>query len=192
MRNAIKDIQQEVGITTVYVTHDQEEALAISDRIAVMNKGVIQQIGKPENIYLRPNNVFVSQFIGTSNVVKAVVEKTTDGDYIIFNDHYREKMTNLRDDVRDGQEVLVSIRPQEFYVTPDKQAIAGVVNNTMFLGINTHYFVTLESGEKVEVVQNIEDHSIIPEGTKVLVKVKPKLINVFDAQSETTLIKAGE
>lgn len=192
MRNAIKDIQQEVGITTVYVTHDQEEALAISDRIAVMNKGVIQQIGKPESIYLRPNNLFVSQFIGTSNVVKGKIEKRVDGDFVIFNDHYSEKMNNLSSDVSDGQDVLVSIRPQEFYVTSSEESISGVVDNTMFLGINTHYFITLKTGEKVEVVQNIEDHSIIPEGTNVKVKVKPKLINLFDASSETTLIKAGE
>ena len=192
MRNAIKEIQQEVGITTVYVTHDQEEALAISDRIAVMNKGIIQQIGKPENIYLRPNNLFVAQFIGTSNVVKGIVEKHQDGNYVVFNDGYREKLNNLVDTVKVGQQVLASVRPQEFVVTTDTSAIAGVVDKTMFLGINTHYFITLTSGEKVEVVQNIEDHAIIPEGTAVHLKVKPKLINVFDAASEMTLIKAGE
>lgn len=69
--------------------------------------------------------------------------------------------------------------------------IAGTVNKTMFLGINTHYFVTLTTGETVEVVQNIEDHAIIPEGTTVQVKVKPALINVFDSSTEETLIKAG-
>ncbi|GAF24189.1 MULTISPECIES: ABC transporter ATP-binding protein [Shouchella] len=191
MRNAIKDIQQEVGITTVYVTHDQEEALAISDRIAVMNKGVIQQIDKPETIYLRPRTLFVAQFIGTSNVIKATVEKVGDDSYLVFNEQYKEKLTTLSDAAKNGQEVLVSVRPQEFVVTSDVNTIAGTVNKTMFLGINTHYFVTLTTGETVEVVQNIEDHAIIPEGTTVQVKVKPALINVFDSSTEETLIKAG-
>ena len=70
MRSAIREIQKKVGITTVYVTHDQEEALAISDRIAIMNKGVIQQIDTPQRIYLRPSNVFVATFIGHSNIFK--------------------------------------------------------------------------------------------------------------------------
>ncbi|WP_054711847.1 ABC transporter ATP-binding protein [Bacillus sp. JCM 19041] len=192
MRNAIKEIQQEVGITTVYVTHDQEEALAISDRIAVMNKGVIQQIGRPEAIYLRPNNLFVAQFIGTSNVVKATVKRQEGESFVVFNERYSEKMTNLSEYVTDNQEVYVSVRPQEFVISRDANAIPGIVESTMFLGINTHYFVTLSSGERVEVVQNIEDHAIIPEGTKVNVTVKPKLINLFDTATEQTLIKAGE
>ena len=75
MRNAIKNIQQQVGITTVYVTHDQEEALAVSDRIAVMHDGVIQQVGSPQYIYQRPANRFVSTFIGLSNIFKAVIRK---------------------------------------------------------------------------------------------------------------------
>src|SRR5690606_7763021 len=82
MRNAIKSIQQQVGITTVYVTHDQEEALAISDRIAVMNDGVIQQIGSPKEIYERPTNIFVSKFIGTSNIIPAKFIENNEGQFI--------------------------------------------------------------------------------------------------------------
>jgi ABC-type Fe3+/spermidine/putrescine transport system ATPase subunit len=73
MRGAIRDIQKKVGITTVYVTHDQEEALCISDRIAVMKEGVIQQIGAPQAIYARPANTFVATFIGHSNLFKATL-----------------------------------------------------------------------------------------------------------------------
>src|SRR5690606_31848993 len=68
MRSIIKDIQKTVGITTVYVTHDQEEAMAVSDRIAVMNQGEIQHIGTPQSIYQRPSNIFVATFIGRSNI----------------------------------------------------------------------------------------------------------------------------
>ena len=73
MRSAIREVQKQVGITTVYVTHDQEEALSISDRIAVMKKGVIQQTASPHTIYTRPYNVFVSPFIGHSNLFHATV-----------------------------------------------------------------------------------------------------------------------
>ena len=79
MRNAIKRIQQQVGITTLYVTHDQEEALAVSDRIAVMNGGVIQQIDTPKNIYQRPANLFVSTFIGLSNIMDGTVDMSQGG-----------------------------------------------------------------------------------------------------------------
>ncbi len=76
MREAIKLIQHEVGITTVYVTHDQEEAMAVSDRIAVMNSGVIQQVGTPREIYQRPANIFVSNFIGRTNIVERSLKKS--------------------------------------------------------------------------------------------------------------------
>lgn len=76
MREVIKEIQNKLGITTVYVTHDQEEAMAVSDRIAVMNHGEIQQIGTPKELYLRPQNTFVANFVGSSNFVPAKILQT--------------------------------------------------------------------------------------------------------------------
>ena len=93
MRNVIKQIQHQIGITTVYVTHDQEEALAISDRIAVMNDGVIQQIGTPKHIYQRPANEFVSTFIGLSNLLDADCRDNT----LVFGDQYRVPVKTLRE-----------------------------------------------------------------------------------------------
>lgn len=84
MRQAIRAIQHEVGITTVYVTHDQEEAMAISDQIAVMKDGVIQQIGRPKELYHKPANEFVATFIGRTNIIPANLEKRSDGAYIVF------------------------------------------------------------------------------------------------------------
>ena len=106
MRNVIKRIQRQVGITTVYVTHDQEEALAISDRIAVMHGGVIQQIGTPKHIYQRPANEFVSSFIGLSNFVDAENENGT----LDFGCGYRVPMSTLRPDA--GRKVCVAVRPR--------------------------------------------------------------------------------
>ena len=71
MRTGIRELQREMGITTIYVTHDQEEALAVSDRIAVMNMGVVEQVGRPYDIYAHPKNAFVANFIGTSNFLEA-------------------------------------------------------------------------------------------------------------------------
>lgn len=110
MRTVIRHTQKSVGITTVYVTHDQEEAMAISDRIAVMKDGVIQHIGKPKDIYQRPKNVFVATFIGRTNMVHAKIE----GGELVFADGYREHIDALSK--AEDQEVLCSIRPEEFVI----------------------------------------------------------------------------
>lgn len=191
MRNAIKTIQQQVGITTVYVTHDQEEALAISDRIAVMNGGVIQQLGQPKEIYERPANIFVSKFIGTSNILPSTVEVIEGKKHIRFTDSYREVVPNMSDRVGNGEEVLVSVRPQEFLITKDSNGIKAVIKSTMFLGVNTHYFVDIGNDEEIEVLQNPDVPDLLPEGEKIYLKVKPHKINVFDLE-ENTLIEVGE
>lgn len=193
MRNAIKSIQNKIGITTVYVTHDQEEALAISDRIAVMNGGVIQQIGKPKEIYQRPVNIFVSTFIGLSNILDASV-KTKDcaagSKKVVFqNKGYEVCMDNLSDSVQDGQKVKVSVRPEEFEINTDGEGIAATVESSVFLGLSTHYFMELSDGKKAEVIQYSGDAEILPNGTKVSLAVKPSRINVFEYESERTLIE---
>jgi iron(III) transport system ATP-binding protein len=92
MRTVIKNIQHNVGITTVYVTHDQEEAMAVSDRIAVMEGGDIQHIGTPKDIYQRPSNLFVSTFIGRTNILKSKLT-VKDGDaYVVLPDGYEFKV----------------------------------------------------------------------------------------------------
>ena len=113
MREVIKEIQNSLGITTVYVTHDQEEAMAVSDRIAVMSAGVIQQIGSPKALYQRPANLFVSTFIGRTNLLEAKVCLENGFRGIQFPEGLRLSMDNLTDDVENGQSVTVSIRPEE-------------------------------------------------------------------------------
>lgn len=192
MRNAIKQIQESIGITTLYVTHDQEEALAISDRIAVMYDGIIQQIGEPKEIYSRPKNLFVAQFIGTSNVIKGKIKMIENAYYFICTENkYEVKIPNLVPDVRNDQKVLVAVRPQDFIFTNESNSISGTIENTMFLGLNTHYFVKLDTGEIVEVVQD-EDNKLMEEGTKVYLKMNLEKINVFDSTTEETLTKVGE
>lgn len=186
MRNAIKNIQKEIGITTVYVTHDQEEALAVSDRIAVMNNGVIQQIDIPSRIYQRPTNRFVSNFIGLSNFIEVDVKEKRGGRYIEFDGGaYEVKLEPLVDEVKDGMCALCAVRPEEFNIHTDKtKGISAVVKSSVFLGTTTHYFLELSNGQEIEAIQDGEAWEIIPDGTKVSLTVKPSKINLFDEAGE--------
>ncbi|QGU94538.1 ATP-binding cassette domain-containing protein [Clostridium bovifaecis] len=190
MRNAVKRIQNKIGITTVYVTHDQEEALAISDRIAVMNGGVIQQIGKPKQIYQRPANIFVSTFIGLSNIIEAFIKFDDNGDkWINFNKDYQVKMDNVSDDVINGEKILVSVRPEEFIINRDGKGLKAIIKSSVFLGLTTHYFIELDNGQEVEVIQNSDVEDIIPNETVVNLTIDGRKINVFNYESKCTLIK---
>ena len=188
MRNAIKRIQQQVGITTVYVTHDQEEALAVSDRIAVMNSGVIQQIDTPQKIYQRPANLFVSTFIGLSNVLKAKIS-VRDGRKQVDFGPYAVTMDNLAEETVDGQPVTAAIRPEEFIINrQDGEGIPATVNYSVFLGVATHYFIEMEDGKELEVIQNADNSDIIPDNTPVRLAVQPSKINIFVEDGSRTLI----
>lgn len=189
MRNAIKRIQQQIGITTVYVTHDQEEALAVSDRIAVMNGGVIQQIDTPKRIYQRPSNTFVATFIGQSNILDGQVIKNNSEEGIKIFDAFFA-MTNLSKNCTNMEDVKVSIRPEEFILSMDnKDGIKGVVKSSVFLGINTNYFIELENGKEVEVIQASDALEAIPDGSTVYLKLQTEKINVFIGDGTKNLIK---
>ncbi|MCI9194084.1 MAG: ABC transporter ATP-binding protein [Angelakisella sp.] len=194
MRSAIRDVQKQVGITTVYVTHDQEEALAISDRIAVMKQGVIQQIGSPQNIYARPYNAFVSTFIGHSNLFYARVKKNGECAILVFRNGYEIEMKNLSPQVTDGQEVVVSVRPEEFSIQQDGMECE-IISRT-FLGKYTNYFLRFADGVVLEDQPSIEysqdlghvDH-IFSTGDRIRLRPNPNKINVFTQDMEHSLIQ---
>ena len=189
MRNAIKRIQQQIGITTVYVTHDQEEALAVSDRIAVMNGGVIQQIDTPKRIYQRPSNTFVATFIGQSNILDGQVIKNNSEEGIKIFDAFFA-MTNLSKKCTNMEDVKVSIRPEEFILSMDnKDGIKGVVKSSVFLGINTNYFIELENGKEIEVIQASDALEAIPNDSTVYLKLQTEKINVFNNEGTNSLIE---
>lgn len=190
MRNAIKQIQRQIDITTVYVTHDQEEALAVSDRIAVMEGGVVRQIGSPQQIYRRPADVFVSTFIGLSNLFDGIVRSEADRKSVELLPDYRVPMQNLAAEAFDGQVVVVSVRPEEFIITEGEgDGIPAVVKSSVFLGLTTHYFLETEQGRAVEAIRGQEDGALLADGTRVTLRVKAERINVFRADAETTLIE---
>lgn len=190
MRNAIKDIQKKIGITTVYVTHDQEEAMAVSDRIAVMKSGFIQQVGTPQNIYHRPANVFVATFIGRTNIIERTIQPVNGKHILKMDDNYTIELGNLK---RSGENtpypVKVSIRPEEFIMCEPKDGMEATVLSSMFLGLNTHYFVKLENGEQLELIQESSMESILEPGSKVGLQIKKEKINVFDYESEMNITK---
>ena len=184
MRNAIRQIQHEVGITTVYVTHDQEEAMAVSDRIAVMKDGVIQHVSTPKSIYQRPANLFVANFIGRSNTLKAKYA----GGALRFGNGYTAAYDNLAKAA--GEDVLVAVRPEEFVIDENnREGIDATVMSSVFLGLNTTYFVELFDGTQAEIVEESSISSIIPNGTKVKLGLKLDKINVFNADGSVNLTK---
>ena len=197
MRSAIRDVQKEVGITTVYVTHDQEEALAISDRIAVMKDGVVQHVGTPKEIYTRPKNVFVSTFIGHSNLYKGTVEIKDNGTFVKFEKGYTVKMDNLKSGINNGQKVVIAVRPEEFIIS-DKGLLTKVKTAT-FLGRYTNYEIIFDDSELLEGQAAIElsqdigtAERIYNEGDSLFLEVNPKKINVFTEDGEENLIKGSE
>lgn len=187
MRSVIKDIQNELGITTVYVTHDQEEAMAISDRIAVMNYGVIQQIGTPKELYLRPQNTFVANFVGTSNFIKGKVFVEAGKKGVVFPDGNRVEMNNLKD-VTDGQIVIICVRPEEFLLK-ESGGIEATVKNSSFLGLNTHIFAELSTGESVAIIQESTFDSNLSKGDKIYLDVNAEKINVFTEDGLASVIE---
>ncbi|MFV0380640.1 MAG: ABC transporter ATP-binding protein [Breznakia sp.] len=179
MREAIRQIQKEVGITTVYVTHDQEEAMAVSDRVAIMKEGVIQHLGTPQDIYHRPKNVFVATFIGRTNILKGRLQKK-DGKMSLSLEN--EAAFSIHVNTDQEQEVQVSVRPEEFEIMKSGSQdgiIAEVVDN-IFLGLHTHYYCKLKSGETIEVVSESDIKNRVEKGSQVVLRIKEYKINVFD------------
>ncbi len=189
MRTAIKNIQRDVGITCVYVTHDQEEAMAVSDRIAVMSGGVIQHIGTPKDIYQRPANLFVATFIGRTNVLKGSLE-VENGQAVLKLCGHSVKLDTVAEAFRQSQEVTVSIRPEELLLNrdPSTPGIKAVVKDAVFLGLNTHYFVKLSTGEDAEIIQESSIEDTLSPGAEISLDINTAKVNVFTADGAKNIL----
>ena len=182
MRTAIKQLQNSIGITTVYVTHDQEEAMAVSDRIAVFNHGVIQQIGTPKALYQRPANLFVANFIGHSNELEGSLTKENGQMVLSVCDDYSFILNNGKEEhCQEGVlPVKLAVRPEEWIIQEETEpGIAGTIIDSIFLGLNTHYWIQLSNGKEVEAVKESEIDSILPKGKNVKLQIKSHKVNVF-------------
>ncbi len=180
MQLELKRMHEKLGITFIYVTHDQEEALTMSDKVVVMSDGIIQQIGTPEEIYNEPNTVFVADFIGESNIYngKMIGKKRVKFCGAIFD---------CMDDMAVGSDVDVVVRPEDITITSlDQGVIKGIVNSVIFKGM--HYEIMLKSGDNEIVVKstkgvNIEDEigvNIDRDGIHVIYAETD--INIFEGE----------
>ncbi|ABW20071.1 spermidine/putrescine ABC transporter ATP-binding protein [Alkaliphilus oremlandii] len=169
MQIELKKMQQRVGITFVYVTHDQEEALTMSDTIAVMNSGKIQQIGTPEDIYNEPKTAFIANFIGESNIVQGTMLK----DYLV---QFANQTFDCVDKAFESSpEVDVVVRPEDIEITmPENGMLKGRVISTTFKGV--HYEMIVEENERQWKI-----HSTImaPIGSNVGMNIAPDLIHIM-------------
>lgn len=190
MREAIRQIQKDVGITTVYVTHDQEEALAISDRIAVMNRGDIQQIGEPEYIYQRPYNVFVADFIGHSNHFAGEVVDVLNGlTRITLENGHLIAMPGLKP-LNPGDRIQVFVRPEEFVFSTKEQGMVGKVLVKLFLGRYINYRIDFGGAEPAEVtVDATTVERIHNAGDTLYLTVNTQRANVFHPDTGVTLVE---
>ena len=176
MQLELKKIQQRVGITFVYVTHDQEEALSMSDKIVVMNNGIIQQIGTPTDIYNEPKNSFVADFIGESNIINGTMHEDFS---VSFSDY---KFQCVDKGFSKDESVEVVIRPEDIELVPvSKGMLVGKVESVVFKGV--HYEMNINvNGFKYlvqsTIAKNVNDEVgiiIVPDSIHIMRKVKNEI-----------------
>ena len=179
MQIELKEMHDRLGITFIYVTHDQEEALTMSDTIVVMSEGKIQQIGTPEDIYNEPKNAFVADFIGDSNIFNG-----------IMTGHLKARFCggefDCVDDVEKGTHITAVVRPEDVILTPENEGtIRGVVSSVIFKGI--HYEITVMSGKNEMVIQSVRAAKV---GDHVGMRVDPDNIHIMIAEDHTNYFLA--
>lgn len=169
MQIELKAMHERLGITFIYVTHDQEEALTMSDKIVVMSDGVIQQIGTPEEIYNEPKNAFVADFIGESNIFNG---KVTDKLQVQFCDH----TFTCVDDFHIGTKVEVVVRPEDIVMKPKGEGMMDVVvDSVVFKGV--HYEITVLSGDNEIVIHSIYNAVV---GDTISIDIDPDSIHLIE------------
>jgi iron(III) transport system ATP-binding protein len=179
MRTEIRNMQKLLGITTVYVTHDQEEALAISDKIAVMNFGVVQQVGTPWEIYKEPVNLFVASFVGDINVINGNALGSDAGLTAILVDKNQNR-----------EKINIAVRPEELSIVTEKvsgddfSCIPGVIEKSSFIGSLIRF--TVDCGNDVRMTVEMhrpQSEALMPNGTSIFVKVPIESILYFHSET---------
>ena len=181
MQLQLKAIQNDVGTTFVYVTHDQEEALAMSDRIAVMNGGQVEQIGNPREIYTRPQTAFVADFIGSLNVLDLRVDELV-GDYAVTRlDDGERVVVTAGPGMRVGDAVRIATRPEQVQLSPAGAAspdggsfLRGRIAEVVFLGMYTQFHVDTRAGRVVSHRMADEPAASLEVGTDVVLEWEPE------------------
>ena len=177
VREDIREIQQKLGVTTIYVTHDQEEALAISDKVIVMNNAVIAQEGNPKDLYNFPKNKFVANFIGDANVVKAEIINKQSNTYEL---KLAEINVKIECDNDLNSSVSVALRPEKIEIkrSNDNNCIHATVNNASFVGSSYQYILNSKLG-KLYVISN-DTNDVFEVGEEVFLNLNEKDIRVLN------------
>jgi len=170
MQAQLKDMQREVGITFVYVTHDQEEAFSMSDRVAVMNHGQLEQVGQPEEVYRRPKTPFVASFVGLANRLTGRIAGPAPGErYEVDLDQLGRRLAHGPPGLAAGAPVLAVVRPEDLRLTPATELQAGqaaaTVVDVAFLG--AHRTVRLDAGALGQLVAIGQGQSTVAPDDKV-------------------------
>lgn len=180
MQLELKDIHEKLGITFIYVTHDQEEALTMSDKIVVMSEGRIQHVGTPEDIYNEPNNAFVADFIGESNIFNGIMTGP-------MQVRFCGAEFTCVDDMPHGAMVDVVVRPEDIQIVkPDQGVIIGEVISVIFKGV--HYEITVLSGKNEIVIQTTKKAQA---GARVGLCVEPEGIHLMQAEHSLNKLESG-
>lgn len=192
MQLELKTLQREVGITFIYVTHDQEEALTMSDRIAVMNLGNVLQIGTPSEIYEHPEDKFVADFIGESNFLEAVVSELGQGTVEVDLGNGLKFQIMSKHSLTRGQKVTVAIRPEKLSIRAVGAAMAvesgsnqfsGRVDEIVYIGTDTHYDLHLPDGQRIRVRE--QNHS---PSSRLLANVGDEVLVNFSQEAAQALV----
>ena len=174
MQLELKHLQQRLGITFIYVTHDQEEALTMSDRVAVMNKGRIEQIDSPKEIYYSPKTKFVADFIGETNLLQGKVkDKNTENTIVCLEG--KDMFFKVEESGGIQEEVYISVRPEHISIVDnenDTNCFEAIVKEHIFVGSVSKIIVTLSSGKEIVVQESTQSESSFSVGEKVYVSWK--------------------
>ncbi len=179
MRTEIRRIQKDLNITSVYVTHDQIEAMTLSDRIVVMNEGIIEQIGTPVEVYRYPNSRFVANFIGRANFVPGRILDQHDGKVTVESLGKTIKLSNVRRDFNKNEEVTLIVRPEMVEVKKSGGLYDGTIRRAVYLGNVIEYDIDI-SGELITGVETDPmEMTLLSEGEKVTIDFAQSCIQVL-------------
>jgi iron(III) transport system ATP-binding protein len=180
-RLEIRKLQQRVGITSVYVTHDQEEAMTLSDRVVIMHQGKIMQIGTPQEIYARPVNRFVADFIGKANFLEGRIESITSQNQIELDIMGKTFQVSVqKGSFSEGERVLLVVRPESVTLEPKKpDTLIGTVREAVYLGSEMVYEIEVAKSVLTVKVANPQEHVAFGEGDEVTIAFQEKNLHIL-------------
>jgi iron(III) transport system ATP-binding protein len=180
-RLEIRKLQQRIGITSIYVTHDQEEAMTLSDRVVIMRYGQIQQIGTPQEIYTHPVNHFVADFIGKANFLGGrVVNIISQNEIEVDIKGVKYKVYISKNTFSEGDRIFLIIRPESVELEPKKSdAITGIISQVIYLGSRMVYEIEVDKNLLSVEITNPQEHKIYSKGEEVAVILKEKSLHII-------------